>query len=65
VIATDLRHQLSVASGRVPWRISVNQGVVTLAGEGADDVERHVAIVVAGAVQGVVGVEMAEYDGTA
>ncbi|MBB5801175.1 hypothetical protein F4560_000943 [Saccharothrix ecbatanensis] len=33
--------------------------------KGADDVERHVAIVVAGAVPGMVGVEMAEYNGTA
>ncbi|MFE2755932.1 CBS domain-containing protein [Actinosynnema sp. NPDC059335] len=65
VIATDVRRQLSVATGRVPWRISVAHGVVTLAGEGADDAERHVATVVAGAVPGVVGVEVAEHDGIA
>ncbi|MER5267158.1 CBS domain-containing protein [Actinosynnema sp. NPDC002837] len=65
VIATDVRHQLAVAAGRVPWRISVTHGVVTLAGEGANDGERHVATVVAGAVPGVVGVEVAEPDGAA
>ncbi|TQM78929.1 CBS domain protein [Saccharothrix saharensis] len=63
VIATDVRRQLSVAAGRIPWRISVTRGVVTLAGEGADDVERHVATVVAGAVAGVVGVEVPDHDG--
>ncbi|MEV8438736.1 CBS domain-containing protein [Actinosynnema sp. NPDC051121] len=65
VIATDVRRRLSVATRRVPWRVSVTHGMVTLAGEGADDVERHIATVVAGAVPGVVGVEMAEHDGTA
>ncbi|QQQ80173.1 CBS domain-containing protein [Saccharothrix sp. 6-C] len=65
VIATDVRRQLAVAAGRIPWRISVTRGVVTLAGEGADDVERHVATVVAGAVAGVVGVEMADHASTA
>ena len=61
-IAADVRHHLSVASGRIGWRVTVADGVVTLDGEGADEVERHVATVVAGAVPGVVGVEVAKQD---
>jgi CBS domain-containing protein len=57
VIARDVRHHLS-AAGRRPWQVSVSGGMVTLASEGADETDRHVATVVAAGLPGVVGVRV-------
>jgi CBS domain-containing protein len=51
-IARDVRHRLTVA-GRRSWQVDVVDGVVSLAAEGADPTERHVAQVIAGALPGV------------
>lgn len=56
VIARDVRNRVAAAAGRRRWQVAVTEGVVTLIGEGADDTDRHIASVVAGAVPGVVDV---------
>jgi CBS domain-containing protein len=62
VIERDVRHHLA-AAGRQPWQVSVTGGMVTLAGEGADETERHIATVVAAGLPGVIGVRVVETDG--
>lgn len=57
LIAKDVRHHLSLL-GDTPWEITVVDGVVTLLGDGANEAEQHAATVVAGAIAGVVRVEM-------
>lgn len=59
LIASDIRHHLSMASRR-PWQVTVSDGCVTLTAEGADESERHIATVIAGARPGVVGVQVVE-----
>lgn len=56
-IAHDVRRHLS-AAGRRRWQVAVTDGVVTLASEGADDTDRHIAAVVAGCAPGVVDVRI-------
>jgi CBS domain-containing protein len=56
-IARDVRGHLSVAGLR-RWQVAVADGVVTLASEGADDADRHIAVVVAGNTPGVVDVRI-------
>jgi CBS-domain-containing membrane protein len=56
-IARDVRGHLS-AAGRRTWDVTVTDGVVTLAGEGADETDCHVATVIAGAAPGVVDVRI-------
>jgi CBS domain-containing protein len=51
-IARDVRHRLAVTS-RQSWTVDVADGVVSLAAEGADATERHVAQVIAAALPGV------------
>lgn len=46
------------AAGRRRWDVEVADGVVSLACEGADETDRHVATVVAGCTPGVVGVRI-------
>ncbi|WP_206796321.1 CBS domain-containing protein [Amycolatopsis sp. MtRt-6] len=58
VIERDVRHHLAMASRR-PWQVAVADGCVTLTCEGADASERHMATVIAGALPGVVGVQVA------
>jgi CBS domain-containing protein len=62
VIARYVRGHLSAARRR-RWEVSVTDGVVTLTSEGADETERHIAAVIAGAAPGVVDVHIT--DGTA
>jgi CBS domain-containing protein len=56
-IARDVRGHLS-AAGRRRWEVAVTDGVVTLASEGADETDRHIATVVAGCAPGVVDVRI-------
>lgn len=58
-IARDVRGHLSTA-GRRHWEVAVTDGVVTLASEGADETDRHIATVVAGCAAGVVDVHIRE-----
>jgi CBS domain-containing protein len=51
-IARDVRHRLAIACRHV-WEVEVADGVVTLATEGADAEDRHVAEVIAAALPGV------------
>ncbi|NUT52586.1 MAG: CBS domain-containing protein [Saccharothrix sp.] len=57
LIAKDVRRHLALV-GHTPWHVAVTDGVVTLTGDGADETERHVATVVAGAVAGATRVEV-------
>jgi len=59
VIASDIRHHLSTACRR-PWQVTVSDGDVTLTAEDADESERHIATVIAGARPGVVSVQVVE-----
>lgn len=54
-ITRDVRAHLS-AAGRRRWDVAVADGVVTLASEGADEADRHIAAVVAGCTPGVIDV---------
>jgi CBS domain-containing protein len=56
-IARDVAGHLS-AAGRRRWDVAVADGVVSLASEGADETDRHIATVVAGCTAGVVGVRI-------
>jgi hypothetical protein len=56
-IARDVGGHLS-AAGRRRWDVAVSDGVVTLASEGADETDRHIAAVIAGASPGVVDVRV-------
>jgi CBS domain-containing protein len=56
-IAWDVRRHLE-AAGRRRWEVAVADGVVTLASEGADETDRHIATVVAGCAPGVVDVRI-------
>jgi CBS domain-containing protein len=58
-ITRDVRRHLS-AAGRRQWDVAVTDGVVTLASEGADETDRHVAAVVAGCTPGVVDVRISD-----
>jgi CBS-domain-containing membrane protein len=58
-IARDVRGHLS-AAGRRRWDVAVLDGVVTLASEGADETDRHIATVIAGAAPGVVDVRITD-----
>jgi CBS-domain-containing membrane protein len=58
-IARDVSGHLS-AAGRRRWDVAVADGVVTLASEGADETDRHIAAVIAGAAPGVVDVRIAD-----
>jgi CBS domain-containing protein len=57
-IARDVRHRLAIAC-RQAWEVEVTDGVVTLATDGADQGEWHVAQVVAAALPGVLEVRLA------
>jgi hypothetical protein len=48
------------AAGRRRWEVAVTDGVVTLASEGADETDRHIATVVAECSPGVVDVRVSE-----
>jgi CBS domain-containing protein len=58
-IARDVRGHLS-AAGRRRWDVAVVDGVVTLASEDADEADRHIAVVIAGAAPGVVDVRITD-----
>ena len=53
-IASDVRHRLANYAGPDRWTVRVADGVVSLGDEYDDATERHVAIVLAEAVPGVV-----------
>lgn len=53
-IAADVRRHLSIYGGPDRWRIEVHDGVVRILDEFDDETDRHVAIVLAEAVPGVV-----------
>jgi CBS domain-containing protein len=53
-IATDVRHRLANYAGPDRWTVDVRDGVVALGDEFDDAAERHVAIVLAESVPGVV-----------
>lgn len=55
-IATDVRHRLANYAGPGRWHIDVHDGVVALGDEYDDPAERHVAVVLAEGVPGVVAV---------
>lgn len=55
-IATDVRHRLANYAGPGRWHIDVHDGIVALGDEYDDPAERHVAVVLAEAVPGVVAV---------
>lgn len=57
-IARDVRNRLSQA-GRRRWEVTVTDGVVTLASDGAPETDEHIATVIAGAQPGVVEVRIA------
>jgi CBS domain-containing protein len=54
LIASDVRHRLSNYAGPDRWTVQVHDGVVVLGDEYDDPTERHVAIVLAEAVPGVI-----------
>jgi CBS domain-containing protein len=54
LIATDVRHRLANYAGPGRWTVRVRDGVVSLGDEYDDPAERHVAIVLAEAVPGVI-----------
>ncbi|HEX5401612.1 MAG TPA: CBS domain-containing protein [Pseudonocardiaceae bacterium] len=54
-IAADVRHRLANYAGPDRWTVHVHDGLVELGDEYDDRSERHVAIVLAEAVPGVVG----------
>ncbi|KAA2261848.1 CBS domain-containing protein [Solihabitans fulvus] len=58
-IAADVRHQLRMYGGDHRWRVTVAAGVVTIADCFDNATDRRVAEVLAGAVAGVVAVEVA------
>jgi CBS domain-containing protein len=60
-IAHDIRHRLAIACRR-SWEVEVADGVVTLATEGDDAEDRHVAEVVAAALPGVLEVRVVDPD---
>jgi len=57
-VARDIRRHLRMCGSHRVWDVSVVDGMVTLAAEDTDEMERHVAGVVAGAIPGVVGVRV-------
>jgi CBS domain-containing protein len=57
-IARDVRNRLSQA-GRRRWEVTVVDGVVTLASDGAPESDEHIATVIAGAQPGVAEVRIA------
>jgi osmotically-inducible protein OsmY len=58
-IAHDIRHRLAIACRRA-WQVEMADGVVTLATEGDDAEDRHVAEVVAAALPGVLEVHVVD-----
>lgn len=54
LIAADVRHRLANYAGPDRWTVRVRDGVVSLGDEYDDATERHVAIVIAESVPGVV-----------
>jgi CBS-domain-containing membrane protein len=56
-IARDVRNRLSQA-GRRRWQVTVVDGVVTLASDGAPESDEHIATVIAGALPGVAEVRI-------
>jgi CBS domain-containing protein len=55
IIACDVRDHLSV-SGHLQWGVTVDGGIVELHCEHANEIERHIATIVAGSLPGVIGV---------
>lgn len=53
-IAADVRHRLAAYAGTGRWTVDVHDGVVSLGDEYEDETERHVAMVIAEAIPGVV-----------
>ncbi|HKN98555.1 MAG TPA: CBS domain-containing protein [Pseudonocardiaceae bacterium] len=53
-IEQDVRHKLAACCGPERWNVRVHDGVVELGDEHDDETERHIALVVAEAVPGVV-----------
>lgn len=58
-IETDVRHALEHYCGVDRWTVDVRDGVVSLGDEYQDETERHVAVVLAEGVPGVVGAHVA------
>jgi CBS domain-containing protein len=61
-IARDVRHRLSIACRRA-WEVEVADGVVSLATDGDDVEDRHIATVIAAALPGVVEVRVVDPPG--
>src|SRR5207245_520704 len=59
-IAKDVRHKLECYGGVNRWSVDVHHGVVTLGDQFDDTTDRHVAVVLAEAVPGVVRVHTVE-----
>jgi CBS domain-containing protein len=57
-VAADVRHKLEIYGGPGRWRVEVHDGVVTIADEYTDEVDAHVAEVLAESVPGVVRAEI-------
>lgn len=58
-IARDVRHRLEVFGGPNRWEVRVHRGVVTIGDQYDDEADRHVAVVLAEAVPGVVRAQAA------
>jgi CBS domain-containing protein len=58
IVAADVRHKLEIYGGPGRWRVEVHDGVVTIADEYRDEVDAHVAEVLAESVPGVVRAEI-------
>jgi CBS domain-containing protein len=58
VIATDVRHQLANYGGSARWTVGVLNGTVTVTDQFDDATDRHVAVVLAEAVPGVIDVHV-------
>ncbi|WP_326834988.1 CBS domain-containing protein [Amycolatopsis rhabdoformis] len=56
-IATDVRHRLEVYGGTGRWKVEVHDGAVRIVDRFDDEIDRHVATLLALAVPGVVGAE--------
>ncbi|HEX5115319.1 MAG TPA: CBS domain-containing protein [Pseudonocardiaceae bacterium] len=57
-IERDVRHALALYGGGDRWRVDVRDGVVSLGDEYDDETERHVAVVLAEAVPGVLAAQV-------
>ncbi|MTD59604.1 CBS domain-containing protein [Amycolatopsis pithecellobii] len=61
-IAADVRHHLAIYGGPDRWQVRVRDGVVHIVDEFDNDIDRHVAAVLAEAVPGVVSATVVTRD---